>query len=255
MTSTTNDGVLLNVSRRDVFKRHFASRRAQKVKEWKFSKYHFKVEDIDLIEQLKCQKLCLFQPKYVAKPPKIEERNLVVSSFLNLRNLDYLYVYIALSYPLVIPSDLHKFVYRCPISLYLRTVVFVLPCEITHSLAKGLQYAEGINEVSILFSGWKLVDYMYQYFRSANLEDITFSQGSAKDCFALMKHVEHLQLQRLTVWDYSVKNSELVSKYVSGVVLRQQSINYTYGVWSRNRASPLRAFQNHVFKKLDVELK
>lgn len=51
------------------------------------------------------------------------------------------------------PCDLHKFVYRYPISQCLRTTCFMILHKFNHSLAKGLEHAEGIQEVVTFFYG------------------------------------------------------------------------------------------------------
>lgn len=254
MTNTKNDGVRLYVRKRAMFKRDIELSKTQKVNKWFFDNYSFKEEDIKLIQQLRCQNLCLFRPQYSGRYLRTEKRDHVVLAFLNLRDINYLLFDNLLRKSLLNPSDLHRFVYRYPISQTLRSIYFVLPRVINHSLAKGLEYAEGIKEVQISFDGSEPIDYVFRYYTSPNSESITLRNAPAKDCVALMKHLKHTQLQRLRMFDYSVKSSEVISKYVSGILLKQPTINHTYGIGFRDDSSPLKIFQNQVFEHLGLRM-
>lgn len=141
MTTTSSNGVRFTVYNRTGFEQGLKSAKTQKVRQWCFDIYHFTKEDVELIKELRCQQLVLNIHKYTVKPPKIEERNLIVSSFLNLRDIEELCVYTDRGKKLFASSQLHKFVYRYPISQTLSAIYLNFALKFNYSLAKGLAYA------------------------------------------------------------------------------------------------------------------
>lgn len=219
---------------------------------WAFYRYNFSKLDVPLIQQLTCGTLSLWESMYRTKLRSQSLRQKVLSAFLSLRGVEKLIVNMMINKSLFALPDLHRFVYRSPISQSLKTVYIYLPKEFDLSLAKGLEYALGITSLKVSFNGAENVKYVHRYFRSANLRDIEFRNVAPEDCVALMREKRNKKLNRVVVLNDCVWNSELVSKYVSGMLLKEPAVTIAANIIATHSRTALSNHQKHLFKIFDI---
>lgn len=236
------------VSNRTYLEHCLRSARARIYCKWTFNGYSFESEDVALIQQMNCQVLRLWHAKYNDNSRDHNLRQEILSAFLSLQGVEKLIIDMVTINSFSLMPDLYRFVFRAPISQSLKNVCFILSEDVDHTLARGLEHASSITTLKIDFHGNGKVNYVYQYFRSASLKEIRFMNAPSKDCIALMREKRNMCLEEVTIWSNCTRGSEVVSKYVSGVLLKEPTLVTTYGVFHANTARALSNYQKHLFK-------
>lgn len=244
-----------NVDNRTAFRSCLSRTDARTPCNWTFDYYTFEQDDVVLVKQLSCQRLSLIRTSCSSEPSEHSLQQELLSLFLALKNVGQLTINLVLiDNPLPRSPELYLFVYRTPISQFLTSAEFILPERIDHSLAKGLEYASGITALKVEFRGLRSYNYVYRYFSSANLKEIEFRHALSQDCIALVREKRDKALERLTTWDSSIWDSEVVSKYVSGALLRESGVVQVQGAFLSNDGTALSKYLSHLFNEYGIQV-
>lgn len=240
------------VTNRNRFRQYLNRPEARQICDWDFDSYDFSKEDVALIHRLKCQSLMLWEIQHNDESNVHSLQQDVLFAFLTRDHVEKLTINTAVQNSFFKSSDLYWFVYRAPISQSLKEVHLTLLGDVKPSLAKALSHASSITDLGISSIGDWEARHMHQFFRSTSLKRITFSFASPKDCFALMRRKTNENLEKVTVWGVCVKQSEVMSKNVSSVLLKEPTITHVFGILSSSLRTNLPKYQIHVFKETSV---
>lgn len=251
---TNNDRVFFfQASYRAKFEEHLAKTEARNPSTWNFYKYVFEREDLTLIQQMNCKTLIFSEPRVRVSASDHSLKQELLTAFLCLKGVKALVIDVVTMITFFVLPDLYQFVYRTPISHSLEEVCLSLPNEFDHSLAKGLEYASSITILTVISENHAEINYVYRYFRSINLRDICFQNASLKDCVALMREKQSNSLEKVTFGDRFVTDPELVSKYLSAVLLKEPATSQLYGIIPTDTEVALSEYQKQIFKRFEID--
>lgn len=239
------------IRNRSEFKWSINTYKGHKVCEWYFNGYVFGLEDIAWIPEIECEYLSFSSAKYEESINGEKTRQLVLRTLLSLKNIGRLYLNAKASQTLFLASDLHKFVYRYRISQSLTNIRFVIPQQFNHWLARGLDYATGLQRLVIIAQGYRGTQYDYRYFEAPNLQELSYDGTAEKNCFALFRVLEaRRELKKVKISSSFIPNSAVLSKCFTGLVVRSMGVESVTGIRPRGRDSMFAIYQELLFKEL-----
>lgn len=202
---------------------------------------------------MNCRCLSLWETRFKDESDDPNLRQKLLSSFLAFKDLEILVINVVVDEPFIFVSDFCRFIYRTPISQSLKVVAFTLPIGFNRSLEKAIEYASSITILKFYFYGDGNAKYVYRYFRSVSLSQLETQNVVPEDCIALMRENRNTDLERAKFWGSCVIDSELVSKYVNSVLLREVAITHAYGTFTSSPNNALAQYLGYLFTQAGIK--